>query len=229
MLRRALLMSSAEAEPAEFQGMNVIPKAWKDEETISDGWSKIVARCQDGTYLSKYNLGDTKIADFGIQGLCMMQIVAFDQDTLSDGSGKAPITWVSQHGLSQHSGGVTSADQYKSLLPIGLQNSLRQVHKKFTWGKNTKSEMDCYLFVLSTGEATSLGKPVRPETMYDNHVKYVGSLPDIKVTGLTPNGPNVDAWTRSRSYNNSSRCWYGNYSASLSNLGQLYVAPCFCT
>ena len=61
--------------------------------TITDTWDQIFAAEEDGTYSTKYSIGDTKIVD-----ICgcptMMQIVAFDADELSDDSGLAKITWM---------------------------------------------------------------------------------------------------------------------------------------
>lgn len=63
-------------------------------DTINDGWSTIVASTKDGTYKTKYSVGDLKTVDLGTQGLHQMQLVAFDADDKADGSGKAPMTWV---------------------------------------------------------------------------------------------------------------------------------------
>lgn len=69
-------------------------------ETITDSWEQIIAACADGTYKTKYSVGDTKIIDLGSEGTVCMQIVAFDADTLADGTGKAPISWVSEQLLA---------------------------------------------------------------------------------------------------------------------------------
>lgn len=68
------------------------PKALQDE-TIADSWSDIIAACNDGTYSSKYNVGDIKYLNVGNTSLAM-QIVAKDTDTLVSG-GTAPLTWIS--------------------------------------------------------------------------------------------------------------------------------------
>lgn len=69
-------------------------------ETITDSWEEILAAVDDGTYKTKYQVGDTKILDVGSEGSVCMQIAAFDADTLADGTGKAPITWISEQLLS---------------------------------------------------------------------------------------------------------------------------------
>lgn len=66
------------------------------EETITDSWEEIIASTKDGSYKERYSIGDTKTIDLGSEGKVNMQIVAFDVDELADGTGKAPITWVSE-------------------------------------------------------------------------------------------------------------------------------------
>lgn len=63
-------------------------------DTINDSWSTIAASAKDGTYKTKYSVGDLKTVDLGSEGLHQMQLVAFDADDKADGSGKAPMTWV---------------------------------------------------------------------------------------------------------------------------------------
>ena len=68
--------------------------------TIDDSWSQIIASVNDGTYRSKYKIGDTKSIYLGSEGYVEMQIVDFDADELADGSGrKAAITWLSKQVL----------------------------------------------------------------------------------------------------------------------------------
>lgn len=62
-------------------------------ETITDSWDEIFSAETDGTYLTKYNLGDTKWAPIR-GGWELMQIVAFHADELADGTGYAKITWL---------------------------------------------------------------------------------------------------------------------------------------
>ena len=62
--------------------------------TITDTWTQIFAAEANGTYKTKYSIGDTKALN--MNGACvLMQIVAFDEDDLADDSGKAKISWIS--------------------------------------------------------------------------------------------------------------------------------------
>ena len=67
---------------------------------ISDSWADIVASINDGTYRTKYKVGNYKPIDLGSEGIINMQIAAKDKDELADGSGKAPITWVAKELLT---------------------------------------------------------------------------------------------------------------------------------
>lgn len=60
---------------------------------ITDTWSEILAAEQDGTYSTKYHIGDLKWLKVGGE-YCLMQIVAMDADVLANGSGNAKITWL---------------------------------------------------------------------------------------------------------------------------------------
>lgn len=61
--------------------------------TITDSWDEIFAAEDNGTYKTKYSLGDTKIVEIN-GGAVLMEIIAFDTDILADGSGTAKITWL---------------------------------------------------------------------------------------------------------------------------------------
>ena len=64
--------------------------------TITDTWEQIIAAGNDGSYASKYNIGDTKDLNLGTEGTVLMVLVAKNVDSLASGSGKAPMTWISQ-------------------------------------------------------------------------------------------------------------------------------------
>ena len=60
-----------------------------DRITITDTWEQIFAAEADGTYSTKYAVGDTAKFVLGESETVVMQIVAMDTDDLADGSGKA--------------------------------------------------------------------------------------------------------------------------------------------
>lgn len=59
-------------------------------------WPVVAMKIADGTYASFYKVGDLVPLDMGAQGQIDMQIAGFDVDDLADGSGKAPISWISK-------------------------------------------------------------------------------------------------------------------------------------
>lgn len=67
-----------------------------DFSTIQDSWTEIFANEANGTYSTKYKIGDTKQLDLGTEGKHFMEIVAFDTDDKPNSGGKAKITWISK-------------------------------------------------------------------------------------------------------------------------------------
>ena len=124
---------------------------------ISDSWEEIVASGEDGTYLSKYRIGDTKELDLGEKGVIEMELVAFDADELADGSGTAHMTWIAKDLLTVHvmNGKNTSAggwpasgmrawlqDSILPLFPDPVQSSIKEVKKYSYTAEETISSSD---------------------------------------------------------------------------------------
>ena len=113
--------------------------------TISDSWEDIIAAVEDGTYLDKYKIGDTKKLNLGEEGVIEMELVAFDADELADGSGKASMTWIAKDLLNTEypmnqddmdDGGWPASDLRSwlrfsviDLFPETLSSNIREVKK----------------------------------------------------------------------------------------------------
>lgn len=69
-------------------------KPW-DEMT----WDDVIAATKNGTY-KNFEIGAMKELDLGPEGIVHMQIVGIDVDDLADGSGKAPLTFISKELLA---------------------------------------------------------------------------------------------------------------------------------
>lgn len=67
---------------------------------IEDSWDEIIASCNDGTYATKYKIGNYKPLDLGSEGIVNMQIAGKDVDELADGSGMAKLSWISKELLN---------------------------------------------------------------------------------------------------------------------------------
>lgn len=71
-------------------------RAIEDYPGIGDpySWAGVAANIANGSYASVYKVGDTIDLDLGTEGVVDMEVVGIDIDTLADGSGKAPISWL---------------------------------------------------------------------------------------------------------------------------------------
>ena len=66
-------------------------------------WQAVFDSIDAGTYKTDYAIGDLVPLNLGSEGVVNMQIAGFDVDDLADGSGKAPISWISKELLkTQH-------------------------------------------------------------------------------------------------------------------------------
>lgn len=65
-------------------------------DTIKDSWEEILAAMDDGSYKTKYAVGDTKLIDLGSEGVVCVTLVGIDTDDLADGSGKAKMSWITE-------------------------------------------------------------------------------------------------------------------------------------
>ena len=77
-------------------------------------WAAVAKMINNGTHATFYKVGDTVPLDLGSEGLVNMEIVGIDVDDLADGSGKAPISWISKELLKtrhrMNPGSATNAD-----------------------------------------------------------------------------------------------------------------------
>ena len=118
----------------------------KEQPTITDSWDDIFTAESNGTYNTKYSVGDTKELDLGTEGKVLMQIAAFDTDDIAGGNGKAKITWIARqtlattrkmnNGNTVYNGwassgmrGYLSDDFYNRVLPSNVKNSVLSVKK----------------------------------------------------------------------------------------------------
>lgn len=58
-------------------------------------WDDVIAATKNGKY-KNFEIGAMKELDLGSEGIVHMQIVGIDVDDLADGSGKAPLTFISK-------------------------------------------------------------------------------------------------------------------------------------
>ena len=145
-----------------------------DLSSISDSWDEIFAAESDGTYSTKYSVGDTKIVDVnGTQ--IYMEIAAIDGDVLADGSGNAKISWISRTTLADHRMNATNttdggwpATEMRSwlretilpTLPANVQAAIKEVTKTYfdyNGSSIVNSSGPDTIFILSSREVAPGG------------------------------------------------------------------------
>ena len=178
-----------------------------DFSTISDSWDEIFAAESDGTYATKYSVGDTKQIDVnGTQ--VYMQIAAIDGDALADNSGNAKISWVVKSILTTHNmnssntttGGWSATamrtylrDTILPTLPANVRAAIKEVTKTYKdyASSSTLSETDT-IWIPS-------GREVFGGTSYEDSGVIYSGLFNSAATRIKYNaaGTAADWWLRS--------------------------------
>lgn len=208
----------------------------KKNGEIVDSWETIIKTIHKGKAQKYYSVGSWKTLDMGSEGQIRMELVGFDVDQKSDGSGKAPTTWIGLDLLktkvewgSQAYVNSTLRNHYhnviKSLVPELIRNNLIKVKKichnapAYTSDSNTLNEE---VWAPSLDEVCL---SVSSQTDYANH--WNGSAHNKKCCY----GTNVpSSWWLRDSYSNKeaeSVQSNGTYK-SVSNSNELGVPLCFC-
>ena len=150
-------------------------------ETITDSWEEILAAVANGTYKTKYQVGGTKILDVGSEGSVCMQIAAFDADTLADGTGKAPISWISEQLLitshRMNPALVTNYGEYYIKSGSTWSEESTNVWKSDNSGKGSVTASATLKVSVASAGTLKLWYKVGSEANYD---KYT-----VKVNGTT--------------------------------------------
>lgn len=93
-------------------------------ETISDSWETIFANEANGTYSSKYAVGDLKRLEYDGQFI-YAQIIALDTDVLAAG-GTAKITWMLNPIVEMHRMGVVTSNTTPVWADSEMRSYLRE-------------------------------------------------------------------------------------------------------
>ncbi len=184
--------------------------------TISDTWQEIAAAESDGTYLTKYHVGDTKALWIG-NTLKLIMIAAMDTDELSDGTGNAKITWLSCGSLptvmkfDQTARYVSWADcsvrsylrgQVYNGFPAELRSMIKTVDKVSYDGSNSGDVVsEETVWIPSVRELV----PTTPfsYSYEQSGCQYTGVFSDnnsriMKNGPLNNTGSTAECWTRTR-------------------------------
>lgn len=227
-------------------------------ESITDTWSQIIANVSNGTYSTKYHIGDTKKIDLGAEGEVIMAIAGIDTDDLADNSGKAPITWISkqllktshrmnpekQSGISGTGtlGGWEACEMrsylintIKPLIPEAVRNAIKPVKKYSRIYDVSGSAVNDVLttedvWIPSYKEVFGTGRETQGPT-------YSTVFPD-KASRIKSKAGNRAAWWWLRSAHSNSTFNNNSFFNGVNTSGSYYyysandtggVALCFCT
>ena len=78
-------------------------------DTISDTWSEIIAASNNGTYSTRYSIGDTKTLVFGSSYVTMV-LIAMDADAKTGSNDTAHMTWLAKWTIDTHSMNSTNTN-----------------------------------------------------------------------------------------------------------------------
>ena len=212
-----------------------------DFSTISDSWAEIFAAEDNGTYATKYQVGDKK--QIVVNGTTAYAVIAaMDADTLADNSGNAKITWVLDRIITTHAmnSTATNADGWPTtemrtwlsgtILPTideTIRNNIKEVSKT-SYDYTTKAD------VTSTDK---LWLPSMREvfggTSYEQSGPiYSGLFKDANSRIRRQSGAANYWWLRSAISNSGTYFWCVNNNGASGNSSANYqygVAFGFCT
>ena len=223
-------------------------------DTIQDSWAQISAAEANGTYKTKYAVGDTKSVEFTVDGTTYkvkMKIMAMDEDTLSDESGKAKITWGATTLFVRatfHSGYTANWESCRlrawlngNVLAaletaFGSDIAIRSVKKKFyDYGTSSVKTCDDKVFVPSLGELKYSGSSFQAYAEPDSP-DYTGAFGGVAKTDgnqiayqmFMQDFTNPYFWLRTNRDSTGAIC-AGNGLLSYGFSNSLGVLLCFCT
>lgn len=211
---------------------------------ILDSWEVIINNINNGTYATKYTVGNYKPLDLGSEGVVNMQIAALDADILSDGTGNAHITWVAKELLATtrgmnttntNSNGWVSSGMRRylrndiwALIPATVQNAIVEVDK--TYYNYTTTSTETYsdtVWIPSCREVQ-----LKNANTEDSGVIYNGLFTSDNNTRIkTLNGTPKNWWLRSASSRSNTNFYAAGYTGhTVEGLAKESsgVALCFC-
>lgn len=228
----------------QIVSLDEYPKALSGE-TITDSWDEIFQAEENGSYKTKYSVGDTKYLVIG-GTYVLMQIIAFDRDILSsDHTSTAKITWLAKSLSFQFpmnfedvtEGGWADCECRKFLsdtiygqIPENVRNKIVAVDKTYTATSSSSSTatVSDKLWIPSARE-------IYGGSSYENTgINYIdfftGNSVRIKHNGLLTNSAS-NWWLRSV-YSSTDFRYVTNYAGNVNGNGasnSYGVALGFCT
>lgn len=206
---------------------------WVESNEITDSWDEIVAAVNDGTYASKYHVGQYKPLDLGDEGIVNMQIVAFDTDTSPSG-GTIATSWIAKELLAtkrQMSPGSGEVEfrgstlyswlngDLRDRMPTSVRSAIKAARKGYVYVSGfsqSTNTSDCHVWVPSTKEVNVAIWAIEKE---ESSPVYSAVYVDAETTKKCINGTSTPTnwWTRNR---NSSTGWMYVNSSGTKSMGQ---------
>lgn len=199
-----------------------------DFSTISDSWDEILASINDGSYVTKYSVGDTKMMSINGNNV-YVQLVAIDADPLADDSGNtAPTTWIVKNSLANHVMNSTSTNangwaacEMRSWLretaitwlPESIQSAIKEVTKTY-YDYTTKETLSIADTVWIPSYREIFGGTACESSGTDYTAVFSSSDKRIR---YNLSGTTVNWWLRSANSSNSNNFRYVNSNGNNSN------------
>ncbi len=97
---KSLTIPEGSVKKITADGVTIWNKVIEETPENIYSWEAVIAACANGTYATHYRVGDLIPLDLGSEGVVNMEIVGIDVDELTDGSGTAPLTFISKELLA---------------------------------------------------------------------------------------------------------------------------------
>lgn len=169
------------------------------EKEIEDDWDTILANVENGTYREVYSIGNYKALDLGTEGVINMQIIAFDRDQKADGSGAAPITWLSKELLKTSK--VWNPNGYSEGSPeVKYSGTNKWIEENGVYKSNCKNISDgisqgFWKITASAATTLTVNWTTDSENDYDKLLVYVGTTKKGEWSGEGESGSFTEAMT----------------------------------
>ena len=180
---------------------------------ITDSWDTIIANIDNGTYSTKYKIGNYKPLDLGTEGVINMQIVTMDAEELASG-GTAPLAFLGMElfanymNMSNNNWQNSNVRSYLTntvwqLIPPSIQSRIQTV-KKITYnGVSEAGITNEKLWIPSRQEI--FGDSIAEQNSVVYSAIYKSAANRIKTT---PSGERKAWWLRSSYLSGSAVQYY---------------------
>lgn len=199
-------------------------------ESISDSWEQIVTNSKNGTYKTKYHIGDIKKFHIGDKEY-YAKLIGIDADTIYGTSDKAPMTWLSYNiGSYQMNSTVSTTNGWRQM---DLRTKLREqiLPSMDNAIKNNILVIDKTYYDYDTGTTLHINDnisiPSYRELYSSNSFENSGVIYGSKFSFRQMNPEDNDYWVRTSVNTSAFETIYGYSSSSYTVTSQRPVRILF--